>query len=129
MEARVKNPAGKPRQEVPQGDTTVVKCSFCRGTGKDPFGIMSSMSTCSVCCGKGELLMEGPNRRCPHCQSTGAVKTFTCGVCRGTGYLPKAEGPTVECPDCRGTGDDKGAPALSCLRCRGQGLVPAGPDH
>ncbi len=118
-------PAGKARRDVPQGDTTVLRCSFCRGTGKDPFGIMSSISTCSVCRGSGESLVRGPHRRCPHCQGTGAVKTFTCGVCRGTGYLPSPTGPTVRCPECGGTGDDKGAPALSCLMCQGHGLVPA----
>ena len=113
MVERVENPAGMLRRGIRQEETTVVGCSFCRGTGKDPFGIMSSRSTCSVCGGKGELRTRGPHRRCPHCQSTGAVKTFTCGVCRGTGYLPRPVGPTDPCLECGGTGDDKGAPALS----------------
>ena len=129
MDARVKQPARRPRRNILQEDTKVVGCSFCRGTGKDPFDIMSAMSTCSVCGGKGELRIRVPYRRCPHCQNTGAVKTYTCGVCRGTGYVPKPAGPTVACPECQGTGDDKGAPALACLMCRGQGLVPAGPAY
>ena len=115
------------RQDALQAETTVVKCSFCRGTRTDPFGVMSWESSCCVCGGTGELRIPVPYRGCPHCQSTGAVKTFTCGVCRGTGYLARPAGPTAECPDCRGTGDASGAPALACLRCHGHGLVPAGP--
>jgi hypothetical protein len=26
-----------------------VLCAFCRGTGREPFGIMSALSTCRVC--------------------------------------------------------------------------------
>jgi len=92
---------------TPTEDTRIVVCSFCRGTGKDPFGIMSAVSACCVCGG------------------TGAVKTFTCGVCRGTGYIPEANVPTVVCPECGGKGDSQGNPDLSCLRCRGQGVVAA----
>ena len=121
----IDGPDGPSRRDAADGETTVLACSFCRGTGTDPFGIMSWLSTCSVCGGKGEIRVVGPHRGCPHCQRTGAVKTFTCGVCRGTGYLPRPEGPTVTCPECRGSGDTTGAPALACLRCRGQGLVPA----
>ena len=29
-----------------------VECAFCQGTGRDPFGIMSHLSNCSVCGGK-----------------------------------------------------------------------------
>ena len=29
-----------------------IACSFCRGIGKDPFGIMSWQSVCSVCGGR-----------------------------------------------------------------------------
>ncbi len=30
-----------------------VTCSFCHGSGKDPFGIMSWVSKCCVCGGSG----------------------------------------------------------------------------
>ncbi len=119
-------PEGQARHDSHEGATTVVSCSFCRGTGTDPFGVMSWISSCCVCGGKGKLRIPVPYRSCPHCQKTGAVKTFTCGVCRGTGYLAMPAGPTVACPECRGTGDAAGAPALACLRCGGHGLVPAG---
>ncbi len=66
-----------------------------------------------------------PYRSCRHCGGTGAVKTFTCTVCRGKGYLPAPRDPTTTCPDCRGSGDDPSAPALACLTCRGRGWVPA----
>jgi len=112
---------------TPTEDTGIVVCSFCRGTGKDPFGIMSAMSACCVCGGKGTLQLQGPHRGCPHCGGTGAVKTFTCGVCRGKGYIPEATVPTVVCPECGGKGDSQGNPDLSCLRCRGQGVVSGTP--
>jgi DnaJ-class molecular chaperone len=100
-----------------------VRCSFCRGTGKDPFGILSWLSTCCVCGGQGVVTVPAPARRCAHCRGSGAVKTFTCTVCRGTGFVPRLPGPTLCCPKCRGTGSD-GASGLACLQCRGWGVVP-----
>ena len=91
----------------PPGEIAEVRCSFCSGTGKDPFGIMSWMSNCPVCLGKGVVRVKAPYRPCPHCRGTGAVKTFTCGVCRGTGYVPWPAGPTQVSPECGGTGDDQ----------------------
>ena len=35
-----------------------VTCSFCGGKGKDPFDIMSSLSTCCVCKGKGVVKVQ-----------------------------------------------------------------------
>jgi hypothetical protein len=64
-----------------------VTCSFCRGRGRDPFGIMSRLSTCCVCGGRGVVQMSTPYTRCALCRGTGAVKTFTCTVCRGTGFV------------------------------------------
>jgi hypothetical protein len=38
-----------------------VTCSFCGGKGKDPFGFMSWLSTCTVCPGLGwEPVIPGP---------------------------------------------------------------------
>jgi DnaJ-class molecular chaperone len=105
------------------GSLAQVSCSFCGGWGKDPFGIMSWLSTCCVCGGKGVVVVLAPYRRCVHCLGTGAVKTYSCTVCRGAGVVPLMPGPTLPCPECRGTGDDLGAPALACLKCRGLGLV------
>ena len=102
-----------------------VRCAFCRGSGKDPFGIMSRLSACCVCLGTGKVTVQTPHERCAHCDGTGAIKTFTCTVCRGKGVLPAIEGPTEVCPKCKGTGDDSSAPAMSCLKCRGRGKIPA----
>jgi DnaJ-class molecular chaperone len=108
---------------TPAGGRAEVTCSFCRGRGTDPFGIMSWLSTCCVCGGRGRVHVAAPYQRCAHCRGTGAVKTFTCTVCRGTGYLPLLPGPLRACPACRGTGDDA-ASALACMVCRGRGRVP-----
>ena len=107
-----------------QRKAALVLCGFCRGKGKDPFGIMSELAVCCVCGGQGLVLVQAPYVRCAHCQGTGAVKTLTCTVCRGKGYVSAPEGQTVRCADCRGTGDDASAPAMACLRCRGRGWLP-----
>ena len=102
-----------------------VVCAFCRGTGKDPFDIMSSLSNCCVCGGRGKVFAPAPHTPCAHCQGSGAIKTFTCTVCRGSGVVPAPVGPTTVCPECQGTGDDASAPAMDCLTCRGRGWVSA----
>lgn len=108
---------------VKQRETTEMTCSFCGGTGKDPFGIMSWISTCCVCGGKGSVNVRTPYAPCAHCNGTGAVKTFVCTSCMGKGYIPLPRGPISICPDCRGSGDDGSAPGMACLRCRGRGFV------
>jgi len=101
-----------------------ITCSFCGGKGKDPFGIMSSLSECCVCGGKGVVQVQTPYVRCVHCQGTGAIKTLTCTVCGGKGFVPASAGPTVVCAECHGTGDDTSAPAMACLQCRSRGCIP-----
>lgn len=107
------------------GKRAQVICSFCAGKGKDPFGIMSSLSACSVCGGRGAVEVRAPYTPCAHCEGTGAVKRLTCTVCRGTGFVPAPTAPTIVCPKCKGAGDDASAPAMACLRCRGRGRVSA----
>jgi DnaJ-class molecular chaperone len=104
-------------------DITEITCSFCGGAGRDPFGIMSWLSTCSVCGGRGKVFIERPYIRCAHCQGSGAVKTFVCTTCGGKGFVTVPQYPTVVCPECRGTGDDASAPAMACLKCRGRGFI------
>jgi DnaJ-class molecular chaperone len=99
-------------------------CAFCNGTGRDPFGIMSWLSTCCVCKGKSIVQVQAPYARCAHCHGTGAIKTLTCTACGGKGLVPLPVGPTVVCSECQGTGDDGSVPAMTCLRCRGRGWVP-----
>ncbi len=100
-----------------------VRCSFCGGLGRDPFGILSRLSTCCVCGGRGLVSVPAPYMRCAHCRGTGAVKTLTCTVCGGKGFVAEVPGPTRQCPECAGTGDDGSASAMACLRCRGLGLI------
>jgi DnaJ-class molecular chaperone len=108
---------------APSGGKLVeVTCSFCGGHGSDPFGIMSWLSTCCVCGGRGVVRVAAPAQICALCRGTGAVKTFTCTVCRGTGLVPLIPGPLLRCPTCRGTGADA-ASGLACLSCRGRGWV------
>ncbi len=99
-----------------------VTCSFCGGHGKDSFGIMSWLSTCCVCGGRGVVQVPALRGRCAHCRGTGAVKTFTCTVCRGTGWVPVLPGLLPVCPECQDTGDGASS-ALTCLNCRGRGWV------
>jgi DnaJ-class molecular chaperone len=106
-----------------------VVCAFCRGRGKDPFDIMSSLSSCCVCGGRGTVIAPDPHTRCAHCRGTGAIKTLTCTVCRGKGVVPAIGEPKTVCPDCGGTGDDGSAPAMACLWCRGKGWLPQRPPE
>lgn len=110
-------------QLTSQPRTTQIPCAFCEGTGNDPFQIMSALSRCCVCGGRGVNTILAPGMRCAHCQGRGSVKTLTCTVCRGRGVVRALEGPTALCPECVGTGDDALAPALECLNCHGRGVV------
>ena len=113
------------RSRLGEARSVQVPCAFCNGTGKDPFGIMSRLSTCCVCQGRGVVAVEDSHEWCAHCGGTGAVKRLTCTVCGGRGVLPVLKGPTEVCPECGGSGDDPAAPAMACLECRGRGKVPA----
>jgi DnaJ-class molecular chaperone len=103
--------------------TDVVRCAFCKGSGKDPFGIMSDLSTCAACRGTGRVGVKTPFVRCAHCRGSGAIKTFRCTVCGGKGVVSAPTGATVLCPECTGTGDDTSVPAMACLGCHGRGWV------
>ncbi len=48
-----------------------VKRAFCLGTGKDPFGVLSILSTCGACGGKGTLSVKEPYAPCLTCEGTG----------------------------------------------------------
>ena len=70
-------------------------CAFCSGRGRDPFDVMSSLSTCCVCGGSGKVLVQSPAVLCAHCQGTGAVKTLTCTTCGGRGSVYRPQQSTV----------------------------------
>lgn len=100
-----------------------ITCSFCGGQGKDPLGIMSWLSTCCVCGGRGVVRVPAHHTRCGHCQGSGAIKTFTCTVCRGTGQVPVIPEPHQTCRECRDSGGDASS-SPACLTCRDRGLEP-----
>ena len=102
-----------------------VSCAFCGGKGRDPFGIMSALSTCCVCGGKGKVSTSSPYVGCAFCQGTGVypLSRLTCTACGGVGVSPVKE-PKDTCPKCRGTGVDPYSQAgFYCLLCHGAGVV------
>ncbi|TLD39941.1 MAG: hypothetical protein QY310_04430 [Candidatus Jettenia sp. CY-1] len=103
--------------------TVSIVCRFCGGRGKDPFGIMSYISTCCVCGGRGIVTVQSPYIRCAHCSGTGAIKRLTCTACMGKGVQPSTAISPQVCSVCRGSGDDLSASAMYCLQCHGSGVV------
>jgi len=103
---------------------SMIKCAFCKGTGKDPFDLLSERSTCQVCGGAGKVEVKEPAIKCVFCKSTGVHPggaRVTCTVCNGKGMVT-IKGPTVECPVCKGVGAAKDS-GLPCLKCGGKGVV------
>ena len=112
----------KSEREIPKKNMAEVKCAFCSGTGKDPFGLMSPLSKCQVCKGRGTVKIEKPYEKCPVCDGTGVQynKRLVCLACGGKGVLPMKKGMET-CPECGGSG--KGALGLYCLKCKGRGKI------
>jgi DnaJ-class molecular chaperone len=109
---------------IERGGRALVGCAFCNGTAKDPFGIMSSLSICYACLGRGESWVPKPLRECPYCQATGrspiGARNY-CAVCHGRGMVTIAE-PAVACPSCGGSGRHRRT-GLYFWPCRGRGLI------
>jgi len=85
-------------------------CAFCKGKGKDPFGIPSKLSSCQACRGKGRItIADIPHETCGACKGTGvfAHHRLPCSVCGGKGVVPKdrREGR-------KGLGPDTGLPEI-----------------
>ena len=103
---------------------TKLKCAFCKGTGKDPFDILSKLANCQVCGGTGEVTVETPYVECAYCRGSGVQPQTrnTCIACNGKGVIPyKSSGK--KCPACKGTGRNIGKGDLPCLECKGTGLI------
>ncbi|ODS33510.1 MAG: Chaperone protein DnaJ [Candidatus Scalindua rubra] len=113
--------------KVEKGEVKTLKCAYCNGTGKDPWGIPSPLSNCQVCKGKGTIQIEKPDETCPVCRGSGNQrnKRLTCLACGGKGVIHIKKG-MKECPKCGGTGVT-GSTGLRnyCLKCKGKGLIPA----
>ena len=102
-----------------------VQCAFCQGRGKDPFGILYSLSSCPACGGKGTIRVRSPYLSCAFCQGLGVYPhtRLTCSLCGGTGARPIRE-PTKTCPNCLGSGvEPRSELGLSCFTCEGKGVI------
>lgn len=101
-----------------------IACSFCKGTGKDPFGIMSPLATCSVCHGMKEHYILKPFSQCHYCNGSGVESGTrnTCLSCHGRGQVSHHKGKLNICESCRGSGMEHGT-ELTCSECHGSGVV------
>ncbi len=53
------------------GDRVGIKCGFCHGTGKDPFGLLSTLAACQVCGGRGRVTVIEPVVKWAFCHGSG----------------------------------------------------------
>ena len=121
----------KRRKATQSRETVEVLCAFCKGTGLDPFGVMSKLATCQVCGGTGRVELNPPTAPCAFCRGTGVHlnSRLTCTTCGGVGTVGTPAN-AVPCPACGGSGQaadgsDQAESALSCTRCGGKGVVAA----
>jgi len=93
------------------------------GERNRPFDLMSKLSVCQVCGGRGEVTMPEPAIECVYCGGTGIHRDqrLTCVVCGGKGMVEIKE-PVEQCPRCNGKGIVKGD-YLPCLKCGGKGVI------
>ena len=104
---------------------TTVRCAFCHGRGRDPFGVMTARSLCPVCLGRRVLDMVEPLVSCACCSGTGAQPhtRLTCSSCTGKGFQTVQE-PRAVCSRCGGHGEaPESERHLSCPDCHGAGWV------
>lgn len=101
-----------------------IRCVFCGGKGKDPFGLLSERSTCHVCGGIGEVTIGKSFMKCAYCKGSGNYKSYSCNVCGGKGFVQKLKGDIKICPDCYGSGEETPS-GMECLTCHGKGVVLA----
>ena len=98
-------------------------CAFCQGKGTDPFELLSKLSKCQVCLGKGEVTISAPAIECAFCGGTGIHRDqrLTCVVCGGKGMVSIKE-PVETCPECKGKSVVEGN-YLPCAKCGGKGVI------
>jgi DnaJ-class molecular chaperone len=104
-----------------------IKCAFCKGKGIDPFKILSPISICAICEGKGKVKVEEPYIKCAFCHGTGVYPhtKLSCNICKGKGVVTFRE-PGITCPECKGKGQ-KFSTSYPCLRCGGKGVIKKSP--
>lgn len=90
------------------------RCADCEGTGAKPG---TEKTTCQYCGGHGQVVQSSGIFRmqttCPACGGEGQVIKNPCGICQGTGQMPKQVSTTVKIP----AGVDSGTQ----LRISGEG--------
>lgn len=87
-----------------------IPCAFCKGIGKDPFGVPSRLSTCQACSGRGEFTIANiSHEKCGACKGTGifAHHRLPCSVCKGRGLVPRDRRKGR-----KGLGPDTGLPEI-----------------
>jgi DnaJ-class molecular chaperone len=99
------------------------RCAFCKGTGKDPFDLLSELAFCQVCSGTGRVYVENPTIECAFCKGTGVHPhtRISCTVCEGKGSVTH-KSSDEQCPECGGIGH-KVSDYLPCGSCGGKGFI------
>ncbi|HIK13884.1 MAG TPA: hypothetical protein IGS53_01060 [Leptolyngbyaceae cyanobacterium M33_DOE_097] len=101
-----------------------IPCAYCQGKGRDRFGVMSPLSQCAACHGKGFQWIVPPVVRCAYCHGGGVSPTGTrsyCLACCGKGLQSRID-RTASCPDCHSTGSNPNT-GMYCNRCHGAGVI------
>lgn len=100
-----------------------VVCAFCKGIGKDPFGIMSPEAVCQVCNGTGAHIIVKPHIACAYCHGSGVEfgTRNTCLSCGGKGQISMNKQHAL-CDLCHGSGMETEA-GLRCDKCGGAGVI------
>lgn len=114
---------GSEHPDLASGLWAMVRCGYCRGTGLDRWNLLSPLSVCSACAGRGEQAVLLPYRTCAYCKGEGVHPglRMTCTACHGLGVVHVSEN-AVNCSRCAGTGVEPGSERkLSCLDCKGTG--------
>ncbi len=117
--------AAEKRLKNPQQSEEVlsVECAFCRGKGKDPFNLLSSLAECQVCVDRGAVKVPETDIECAFCKGTGVYpgKRLTCITCGGKGRAAVSESFEI-CRKYNGLG----APPnenLPCVDCGDAGVM------
>ncbi|MEB3831534.1 hypothetical protein [Phormidium sp. CCY1219] len=111
----------KLQSKLLQSDSKL-QCAYCQGTGKDRFGVMSALSSCPACQGRGYHWMTPPVVACAYCAHTGVSPTGTrnpCLACGGKGVHQRSPDAPL-CENCGGTGRSRSG-HFYCHPCHGSG--------
>lgn len=94
---RIKKGAGKNVVKAVDENYEIVKCAFCKGRGIDPFPVLSHLSTCPVCQGRGAVRVKKPYKICSACEGTGIYTRshLYCWICRGKGVVYASQALTA----------------------------------